>query len=422
MKGKTLYDPFAPFKKTILDNGLTIFSNEQDRPFVYVDFIIHAGGREDPRGKEGVAHFLEHLVSCNIPGYPNIQANERFFKDTGGHVNFGGTGYLDTHYGFCLPVKKGLLKKAFSIFSAMLIGSKIRKHIEKERAIITGELWRSQTNRKILKIKNTLPRMLLGDHRQARSSVLGLPETISAMSYSDMQEFYDRYYIPRNISIVCTGGIKEQDLMALIKSTSFARELGGKRNPAFIKRNPPRILVPEKKLLQIRGKDIGRRMEVIEYESFWVLPPHINDDALDVARCAINDKLFQEIREKHKLTYEIHARVDRYQDHYTLSITGQINKRAKNTIDGIVMSTISSLKKYRTSLKNMVERQKKQILFSDLDLESINDIASSNVSRLGYVQTSADDLRRLRKLKSKDFDEIFESLLGESRAALIVTP
>lgn len=63
-----IYDPYAVFKKHVLPNGLTIYHAYYDRPWVKSKFVIHSGSREDEVRKEGTSHFVEHLVSENIPG------------------------------------------------------------------------------------------------------------------------------------------------------------------------------------------------------------------------------------------------------------------------------------------------------------------------------------------------------------------
>ena len=52
-----------PYKKYMLDNGLTVILHEDNSdPLVHVDVTYHVGsGREDV-GKSGFAHFFEHMM------------------------------------------------------------------------------------------------------------------------------------------------------------------------------------------------------------------------------------------------------------------------------------------------------------------------------------------------------------------------
>ena len=74
-----MYDPYADFTKHTLPNGLgvhTVFW--ENRPWVIMEFVVHSGGREDSPRKSGLAHYTEHVVSKNIPGYTSDKAEEFF--------------------------------------------------------------------------------------------------------------------------------------------------------------------------------------------------------------------------------------------------------------------------------------------------------------------------------------------------------
>src|SRR5256885_15115644 len=50
------YDPYANFQSGILPNGLSISVKELDTPWIYVGFVCYAGAKEDPAGRDGMAH------------------------------------------------------------------------------------------------------------------------------------------------------------------------------------------------------------------------------------------------------------------------------------------------------------------------------------------------------------------------------
>src|SRR5690348_681534 len=56
-------DRFAiPYKKFILNNGLTLLVHEDHSvPVVGVNFWYHVGSRNEQRGKTGFAHLFEHF-------------------------------------------------------------------------------------------------------------------------------------------------------------------------------------------------------------------------------------------------------------------------------------------------------------------------------------------------------------------------
>ena len=72
-----MWDPYSEFQKHVFDNGLTLYSAHwPDRAWEAVEFIVHAGAKEDPRDLPGTAHFVEHLDSDNIPGLTHEEAEK----------------------------------------------------------------------------------------------------------------------------------------------------------------------------------------------------------------------------------------------------------------------------------------------------------------------------------------------------------
>jgi len=68
------HDLYAGFQRVILPNGLTLYV--QERPevsWLYAGFVIHAGAREDPASRRGLAHLVEHLVSENVAEMPFLE-------------------------------------------------------------------------------------------------------------------------------------------------------------------------------------------------------------------------------------------------------------------------------------------------------------------------------------------------------------
>src|SRR5690606_14215575 len=66
-----------PYKKYVLDNGLTVIVHEDHSdPIVHVDVTYHVGSAREEIGKSGFAHFFEHMM---FQGSDNV-ADEQHFK------------------------------------------------------------------------------------------------------------------------------------------------------------------------------------------------------------------------------------------------------------------------------------------------------------------------------------------------------
>jgi predicted Zn-dependent peptidase len=133
------HDMYANIQYLTLPNGLTL--SIQERPQVswfYTGVVIHAGAREDPLQREGLAHLVEHLVGENVEGFTFSQLQKRF-RELGGHGWFGTTSYLATTYKFHFPAHRTSIQEALTLFGKMLLQASIIRQIEEEKAVVSRE-------------------------------------------------------------------------------------------------------------------------------------------------------------------------------------------------------------------------------------------------------------------------------------------
>ena len=73
------------WSKSVLQNGLRVVTVVM--PHLHtaeVAVYLRAGGRDDPAGKEGLSHFLEHMLFRGCREYPTGLALETAFEAIGG--------------------------------------------------------------------------------------------------------------------------------------------------------------------------------------------------------------------------------------------------------------------------------------------------------------------------------------------------
>lgn len=127
-----MWDPCAELQKFQLPNGLTVYLGTWDRPWLRATVMVHSGAREDPDGKEGTAHFLEHLPIENVRPW-TYKTARHYFQEFGGSAAFGTTYYDATSYDFAVPLENDNLERALNLFGHMMIDCKIEHRVERER-------------------------------------------------------------------------------------------------------------------------------------------------------------------------------------------------------------------------------------------------------------------------------------------------
>lgn len=234
------------FARFVFPNGLELNSiSIPETNFESVGFVVYAGFRQDPRGKEGLAHFIEHLVGDNCPLSKNKIKD--FFKRHGGNykLGLGGTGNLVTTYNFEMLAKERAVLRAFSIFSKMLISSPLVRRNTESRRVRNEIVW-ARGSKDDFELSKREDEIVFGWHPHFGKAIngVGTAETFAAITAADLQEFYDRYYVPANISIVACGALSQEQLIKIISQTDFAARKKGVRN-----------LLPQKKFIPQAPKE-----------------------------------------------------------------------------------------------------------------------------------------------------------------------
>ena len=70
---KTYPNIDIPFKKFVLDNGLTLIVHEDPKlPIAAFNIWYHVGSKNEKPGKTGFAHLFEHIMFTGAEHYPDF--------------------------------------------------------------------------------------------------------------------------------------------------------------------------------------------------------------------------------------------------------------------------------------------------------------------------------------------------------------
>ncbi len=393
-----MYDPYAEFTKRVLSNGLEVHFVFLDRPWIKMEIIIHSGGREDPVVMPGLAHFVEHVVSQNIPDREFDQARE-FFETCGGRVEFGSTNYLSTRYKFGVPAKPVIFREALVIFGSMLLGARIEKSVERERKVIFREFNGRYPFLEKLEWDMGIRNALFKGHRlETWNRPLGRPEGFLSATKADLQDFYDKHYVPANISLVIIGGLPIEEVLTELEKSPFGMQKSGMRNP--IPQPFNQIPIPEEQAKTVKLSDhVSFKVDQTGYKATWAFPADFNRQARRVFDQMLNKILFDEIRKKRGLAYIIGTDCTGFHDVYEYEIGGSINPDATTYIDELVCKCISMVPSRRDLFHQKLESCKQKCLMIDLSGSDLADeVADDLVSdhRIVPMQEEWDELHKVR--------------------------
>ena len=73
--------------QVLLINDLNQESDEKGDAIAYASLAVHAGVFNDPPTRNGLAHFLEHMIFMGSEAYPDEGAYMSFLNENGGDYN-----------------------------------------------------------------------------------------------------------------------------------------------------------------------------------------------------------------------------------------------------------------------------------------------------------------------------------------------
>ncbi|MEL7046408.1 MAG: insulinase family protein, partial [Pseudomonadota bacterium] len=130
-------DRFA-YRLLTLDNGLkALLVSNPDTPKAAASLDVQIGSGDNPEGRGGLAHFLEHMLFLGTKKYPDPAEYERFITEHGGSRN-AYTSFEHTNYFF--DVDAAHLDGALDRFAQFFIAPTLdAEYVERERNAVQAE-------------------------------------------------------------------------------------------------------------------------------------------------------------------------------------------------------------------------------------------------------------------------------------------
>jgi len=414
-----MYDPYAEFTKHILPNGLEVHHVFWDRPWVVVEIVVHSGSREDPVEMPGLAHFVEHVVSKNIPNR-ELDQSRRFFKTCGGQFGLGRTSYLSTKYDFRVPSDIATFSEALEIVGSMLFEARIKNDVDQQRKIINREFSVEYPILQRLGWEMGTRKVLFRGHRlETWVGTLGRPESFLSTTEADLQGFYDKHYVPANISLVFVGGLSAKDIITLLENSPFGMQKSGTRNQ--IPKPFNQIPIVEDRSRTIKLSDyFNFKVDVAGYNASWTFPIDFPRQTFRVFDQMFREITFNEIREKRGMTYDMSFDYVDFQDIREYSVGVKVSSSDMPRIHELIRDCISMIPLRPDLFDEVVKSTTQQCLMVDV---SGSDLASNCSHRLSLdhkIITTQDMWNELHKVR---FDQMAEAaaLLSSLRQYTFIT-
>ncbi|MBI4332300.1 MAG: insulinase family protein [Chloroflexi bacterium] len=318
------------YQKTVLDNGLRVVTSTMPHAHsVSLVLFIAAGSRYESPEEAGLSHFAEHLCFKGTPRRPTAKAISEAIEGLGGVLN-GGTDKEATVY--WAKVARPHFRLALDVISDMVCHSLLEPaEIEKERLVITEEINMSRDS-PAFRVDLLIDEVLWPDHPLGRD-VAGSKETVSHINQGMLRGYLGRQYLPNAAVVGVAGAVDHGETVAAI-AEQFRDWLPGaplRHSPASDNQTAPRARTEWKETEQAHLCLALRGIPLLHPDRY----------ALDLLSVVLGEgmssRLFQEIREKQGLAYDIHSYISYFQDTGSLAVSAGVDpQQLPRTITAIL--------------------------------------------------------------------------------------
>ena len=335
------------YKKTILKNNLTLVTHQmKDAYSVSIGIWLKIGSRYEKQSLSGISHFLEHLLFKGSKKYDKDEI-KRQIEGRGGLLN-GFTSEELTCYLAKVPSRYTYL--VFKVLLDMTLNPCLKQEdINRERTVIVEEIKMYKDLPQYM-VHELLDKIMWPGHPLGRN-IAGTEETVGSISRGDLVGFKSKYYRPENMVIVFAGNIKHQECLGFINK-ALGSVKAEEADYSFDK------FVSEQKAAKVEAlvKDIEQTRLAIGFPSYNRLHPKrfILTVLSIILGGNMSSRLFNEIREKQGLAYEISSQFKPLIDTGAFYINAGLDNKKVDLALNLILKELTKLKKTLVSRSELI--------------------------------------------------------------------
>ena len=403
---------------SVLPNKLTVlYMHYPDSLVTHCGLLMKAGTRDEEKGKDGLAHFIEHTLFKGTKNRKSFHILNRL-EVVGGELNA-----YTTKEETCLhaSVMNRYFERAVDLIADVAFQSIFpEKEIEKEKEVITDEI-RAYQDTPYEQIFDDFESQLFKGHTLGHN-ILGTEESIRKFKRKDILNYVGALYDPSNMIFAVSGSIGMKEVIRLAEKY-FGVQKHKKSPPkrSAFKKYTPEHITEKKSISQVHyimgrpalGVKDPRRFTLILFNNLLGGP-------------GMNSRLNLNIREKHGFTYTIESGFHSYTDTGVFHIYFATDEKHFIKTRKLLDRELDILMDKK--LSDTVFKQYKEQLIGQIQLGQENrlsvllSVAKSQLN-LGKIVTLKDVNERINRITSKEVKDLANEILNpKSRSELIYLP
>jgi len=400
-------------KVTTLSNGVKIVS--EFIPYLKsfsLGFWFNIGARDENLRNNGISHFIEHMLFKGTKTRSAKQISDEI-ESYGGYLNAFTSKEQTCYYGRGLSEN---FKKTFVVLSDMIQNPSFKdSHIKKEAGVVIDELKDIDDNPEEL-IFDKFEESIFSGHTLSYP-IIGTEKNILSYNSNILHQFHKANYRLDNLLISVSGAIHHEEAVALAeKYFTGKRTTSNQKRKTFVKQ-----IVSEVNI----DKEIQQVHSILGRTTYGFNDPRRHK--LKVLSTLLGDgsssRLFQAVREKLGMTYQINTFLNSYLDVSAFGVYYSTNEKQAGKVSEIVHREFSKLRNIEVKPKEL-KRVKEYIKGNTLmSLESTTNRMirlANSLLHYGKIVPIEEILIKIDSVTSEDIQKLSNEVLNESTLSKII--
>lgn len=298
---------------------------------------------DEPESKQGISHFIEHLMFKGTKTRTAVEISE-IMDGIGGNINAFTekeqtcfyAKIMDKHIPIALDILGDMISN--SVFAP--------EDVEREKGVVIEEIKMYEDAPDEL-IYDFFARAAWGSHPLGLPT-LGSRETITSLRRNDLISYIENFYTPDRILVVAAGHVKHQ------KMVEFAQKMFGdltpKHRPSVTHTLP--VLTPNQFIKFKESEQVYLCMgtEGIPQKDDRKYPLTVLDS---IVGGSMSSRLFQEIREKRGLVYNVSTFQSAYSNSALFGIYAGMSAKHLKTVIEITLQVLENVREKGVTKKEV---------------------------------------------------------------------
>ncbi|MBK7630842.1 MAG: insulinase family protein [Ignavibacteriales bacterium] len=400
-------------KVTTLSNGVKVVS--EFIPYLKsfsLGFWFNIGARDENLRNNGISHFIEHMLFKGTKTRTAKQISDEI-ESYGGYLNAFTSKEQTCYYGRGLSEN---FKKTFAVLSDMVQNPVFKNfHIKKEAGVVIDELKDIDDNPEEL-IFDKFEESIFNGHSLSYP-IIGTEKNILSYNSNILHQFHKANYRLDNLMIAVSGAIEHDEAVKLAeKYFKGKRTTSNQKRKNFVKPTTSEVII-DKEIQQVHTI-IGRTtygFNDSRRHKLKVLSTLLGDGS--------SSRLFQAVREKLGMTYQINTFLNSYLDVSGFGVYFSTNEKQADKVNEIVHREFKKLRNIEVKPKEL-KRVKEYIKGNTLmSLESTTNRMirlANSILHYGKIIPIEEILVKIDSVNAEDLLKLSKEVLDENTLSRIV--